>query len=438
MEIDMEKLLDYGIDERLYRKIEQAKNRDEILEVFKREKYRITPQRIFQYCFYYAFEQKHDQEAAKKILEIFHDDLDQSMIGIISLVKSTIALQGYPDMTIDDVIDLNGMKYLAFGDKLVWDIHYRSKHNDPVLIIGESGTGKEGLARLIHDIGPRRNRKFLDINCAAIPENLLESELFGHKKGSFTGAVDNKDGILKVADQGTVFLDELGKMPKYLQAKILKVIEQKEFIPIGDRRTIKIDVMFIAAAQPKDAREIIPDLLNRLGFPDCIELPTLEQRLKGPKEVGQWIIGNSLKRVKDGLGVKDDVKISEKAYQQLLEHKYPGNFRELENILKSALKAMEYDRRTEIQVKDLVNIFRKSNIFYKEDETSEPKNIPLKNLFDYADKIKAGIIEAKIKSEMQKTGLDLKSLCEKEGIEYYNFRKKIVTTTGRGIRDFTV
>jgi transcriptional regulator with PAS, ATPase and Fis domain len=435
---------DYGINETLYRKIEQVQTREDILKVFEEERYKITPQRVWQLCFYYAFDKKHDQVAAKKFLNIFHDDLKESTKGIFNLVKSTMRLLGYPDIFISDVVEVNGTKFLTSEDKWIRDIYYRSKYDQPLLIVGETGTGKGILAHSIHEIGPRRNKKFQEINCAAIPENLLESELFGYVGGAFTGAVKKKKtGLFELASGGTVFLDELGKMAKYLQAKILKVIEKKEITPVGSGKAIKIDVRFIAAAQPKDEREIILDLLNRLGFPDCIELPTLEERLRSREEIGNWLIESSLKRVKDNMGFNKAIKISETAYRQLLEHKYPGNFRELENILKSAIRSMDIDGRTKIQAQDLVDILRKSMTFYKDKETSSfpdadrLKDIKLKDIINYAQEQKSLVIKTKI-NELLKSGKNVRSVLINEGLsekEYLNFVKKIRTITGKNLRE---
>lgn len=201
-----------------------------------------------------------------------------------------------------------------------------------VLITGESGAGKELVAREIHRKSPRQGGPFIEVNCAAIPKELIESELFGHEKGSFTGAVERKKGKFELADGGTLFLDEIGDMSKEAQAKVLRVIETKEFQRVGGSKNIKVDVRIIAATN-KDLEEEVrkgnfrEDLFFRLNVIP-IRVPPLRER----KEDIPLLVEYFLELIAEQLG-KPGKKISEGALRLLLEHNWPGNVRELKNLM---------------------------------------------------------------------------------------------------------
>ncbi|MGD8368973.1 MAG: sigma 54-interacting transcriptional regulator [Desulfobacterales bacterium] len=205
-----------------------------------------------------------------------------------------------------------------------------------VLIEGPTGTGKDLLAKIIHNASRRGGQPLVKVNCAALPDNLLESEMFGYVKGAFTGAERDKPGRFQLADGGTLFLDEIGDLPLSLQAKLLRVLEDREFYPLGSRRTTKVDVRIIAATNQGIERLVAEkqfreDLFYRINVMR-LELPPLRQR-RGDLPL---LIGHILKRLCDRRGVRIE-KISEKAMEVLLNHDYPGNVRELENILEHAL-----------------------------------------------------------------------------------------------------
>lgn len=205
-----------------------------------------------------------------------------------------------------------------------------------VLITGESGTGKELVAKAIHYNGKRKDGHFVAVNCAAIPEALLESELFGYRKGAFTDAKTDKKGLIFAAHEGTLFLDEITEMAYPLQAKLLRVIEEKKVRPLGDTDAYPVDLRIIAASN-KDIKSLIQqgkfreDLYYRLKVVD-IEMPPLRER----REDILLLAGNFLKRFSEEMG-KEITGISEEAKKIMLDYPWPGNVRELENVIQRAI-----------------------------------------------------------------------------------------------------
>src|SRR5271163_988902 len=204
--------------------------------------------------------------------------------------------------------------------------------NMTVLISGETGTGKEIIARAIHEFSPRRNRSLVKVNCAAIPAGLLESELFGHERGAFTGAVNSHVGRFALADRGTLFLDEIGDMPLELQPKLLRVLQEREFEPVGSTRTTKVDVRVVAAtnqdlkrmAQDGKFRE---DLYYRLNiFP--LSLPSLRERKRDIPELVAYFVEQFATSMD-----KPIESIPQETMRSLLRHSWPGNIRELQNYV---------------------------------------------------------------------------------------------------------
>ena len=201
-----------------------------------------------------------------------------------------------------------------------------------ILINGETGTGKGLVARAIHRKSRRHNHPFISINCGAIPENLLESELFGHVKGAFTGATSSKSGKFELADGGTVFLDEIGDMSPDLQVKVLKVLEEGEFEPVGGAKTIKVDVRIIAATHRDLSEEVQKgnfreDLFYRLYVIPMI-LPALRERPEDIRPLAHYFLGQA--NCKNHRQVKG---ISEDALDALATQPWPGNVRELKNLV---------------------------------------------------------------------------------------------------------
>jgi len=203
-----------------------------------------------------------------------------------------------------------------------------------ILIGGESGTGKEVFARYIHELSPRSNRRVPSLNCGALPEGLLESELFGHVKGSFTGAVRDKEGLFVAASGGTFFLDEVGEMAPSTQVKLLRVLQQREVIPVGSTEAVPVDVRLIAATNRDLERDIEEgrfrrDLYYRLNV-ISLELPPPRSRSEDIQLLAEHFLGAQA-------GDEEPTKLSPKALQVLQEYHWPGNVRELENVIERAV-----------------------------------------------------------------------------------------------------
>jgi transcriptional regulator with GAF, ATPase, and Fis domain len=210
-----------------------------------------------------------------------------------------------------------------------------------VLIQGDTGTGKELVARAIHQLSSRASKPFVVLNCAAIPESLLEAELFGHTRGAFTGAVQSRAGRIETANGGTLFLDEIGEMPLSLQAKMLRFLESGELQRVGDNEMTRVDVRVIAAShqpllQRAMERTFRLDLYHRLAvFP--VAIPPLRDRLEDVMPLSTYL----LDRLGEGMPVK---RLSKCAAQRLMEHVWPGNVRELAHVLERGAILAE-DRR---------------------------------------------------------------------------------------------
>ncbi len=228
---------------------------------------------------------------------------------------------------------LEGVITNSFKMKRIIDVASRvAASKASVLILGESGTGKEVLARAIHYASKRKDKLFVPVNCAALNENLLESELFGHEKGAFTGAEKMHKGRFEIADEGTIFLDEIGDLPMHLQVKLLRVLQEGQFERVGGANTIKVDVRVISATN-KNIEDLIKegkfreDLFYRLNVVN-IQLPPLRER----KEDISILISEFLKKYLKETD-KTNLEFSKEALDLLMKYNYPGNIRELENIV---------------------------------------------------------------------------------------------------------
>jgi len=221
-------------------------------------------------------------------------------------------------------------------EKVLEQVAKAADSDSTICIEGESGTGKELIAKTLHLASSRADKQFIAINCAAIPETLFESELFGYKKGAFTGATQNKEGLMSQAQGGTFFLDEISEMPPSMQAKLLRVMQDKEFFPVGGRKTVKMDIRFIATSNRNLRDEVAKgtfreDLFYRI-YVIAIHLPPLRERKGDIPVLAHYFL--------DKLSKDMDKKIdgfSSRALQKLMLHSWPGNVRELQNTIESAV-----------------------------------------------------------------------------------------------------
>jgi DNA-binding NtrC family response regulator len=211
--------------------------------------------------------------------------------------------------------------------------------------MGESGTGKEIVAKALHFNGHRRDKPFIAVHCGAIPENLLESELFGHMKGSFTGAIKDKIGKFEAADQGTIFLDEIGTMPMHLQTKLLRVLQEQEVERVGSNRPIKLDVRIISATNQELEDEVKQgnfrdDLYYRLNVIP-LNLPPLRERVEDILPLIKFFLVKDCKEMKRPL-----MTLAKEALEALELYHWPGNVRELENIVERTVALTEGNQIT--------------------------------------------------------------------------------------------
>lgn len=221
--------------------------------------------------------------------------------------------------------------------KKIFDIVESIKESDcDVLLTGESGVGKTLIARLVHSMSTRKEKPFLSINCATFNENLLTSELFGHEKGAFTGAISSKQGLLEIADTGTIFLDEISEISTSLQAKLLHVIEDGDFFRVGGTRSIKVDVRFIAATNRNidtliSEGKFRKDLYYRLNVME-VYIPPLRERREDIEPLSKYFLRKLLPKAG-----KKITGITKEALEILMQYSFPGNVRELENIIERAI-----------------------------------------------------------------------------------------------------
>ncbi len=251
----------------------------------------------------------------------------------LSLGHGKVAYSGEVEELSDDVFFIAAspeMRKIRSQAALVANVDI------PVLLLGESGTGKEVLARLIHKLSPRAHRTFLKVNCAAVPADLLESELFGYEPGAFTGATHSKPGKFELCNKGTILLDEIGEMPPLLQAKLLHVLQDQQFSRLGSRSVIKVDVRILAATninipEALATKRLREDLYYRLNA-FTLHLPPLRER----KEEIPILLKHSMARMAEQYA-RPPLPLSPGLLQACQEHSWPGNLRELNNFLKRYL-----------------------------------------------------------------------------------------------------
>lgn len=243
-------------------------------------------------------------------------------------------------------LPVSGTQFAATTEatrNLLSKVEKLSELDSTVLLTGESGTGKTTIARMIHDRGPRAGESFISVNCASLPRDLIEAELFGHVKGAFTGAADDRPGRAEIADGGTLFLDEIGDLPLELQPKLLTFLQDKTLQRIGSNKVIKVDVRLIAATHQDlrafcEQRRFRPDLYYRLNVLD-LEVPALRDRRGDILAVAHTVLDRISSRRSSG-----PIELDDQACQMLQKHDWPGNIRELENVLERASAFCENNR----------------------------------------------------------------------------------------------
>jgi two-component system response regulator PilR (NtrC family) len=259
------------------------------------------------------------------------------LVMLKSLVKIALEMHQRPRSTID----------LLLGDSLIMQqlresIYKLARSQAPVFVHGQSGVGKELVARLIHAYGPRSDKPFIAVNCGAIPNELMESEFFGHKKGSFTGAFADKQGLFLAAQGGTLFLDEVAELPLVMQVKLLRAIQEKAIKPIGDYNEQAVDVRILSASNKILQEEIAEgrfrqELYYRINVIE-LRVPQLEERKEDIPILANNIV-NKLTKEQN----RPEIKLSKECLQALQSYTFPGNVRELENILERALTLCNSD-----------------------------------------------------------------------------------------------
>ena len=285
----------------------------------------------------------------------------------------------------------------------------------PVYIHGESGTGKELVARLIHDLGPRAGGLFVPVNCGAIPEALMESEFFGHKKGSFTGAVTDKEGLFMAASGGTLFLDEVGDLPLHMQVKLLRSIQEKSVRPVGSQAEVKVDVRILSATH-KDLQSLVrdgkfrQDLFYRLNVIE-LSVPALRER---PDDI-PLLADHLCQRLATTLGMSVPI-LAASALAALTHYDYPGNVRELENILERAMTLCD---GKEITPEDL------QLVEMPDSALAEGASAPQGHNGESLDEYMARVEEVAIRNALERTNQNKTAAAKVLGITFRALRYKL-------------
>ena len=282
----------------------------------------------------------------------------------------------------------------------------------PVYISGESGSGKELVARLIHEQGPRSEQPFIPVNCGAIPSELMESEFFGHKKGSFTGAIEDKQGLFQAANGGTLFLDEVADLPLAMQVKLLRAIQEKAVRAVGGQQELIVDVRILCATHKDLAGEVAAerfrqDLYYRLNVIE-LHVPALRER----REDITLLADTMLKRLAEGTGLAP-AKLDEDALQKLKSYRFPGNVRELENMLERAYTLCEDDCITasDLRLADSAPI----------SEYGEANLAQIDNLEDYLESVERKLIM----QALEETRWNRTAAAQRLGLSFRSMRYRL-------------
>ncbi|KGD60042.1 Fis family transcriptional regulator [Alcanivorax jadensis T9] len=271
---------------------------------------------------------------------------DAMKYGAYDFIAKPVSLDRLRQL-IEDGLDINEVEdHHEEEDNLIGEapsmralkaqVRKLARSQAPIYISGESGSGKERIARLIHNLGSRRAKPFVAVNCGAIPSELMESEFFGHRKGAFTGAVEDRKGLFREADGGTLFLDEVADLPLHMQVKLLRAIQEKSVRPVGEAREFQVNLRILCATHKDLAQEMAEgrfrqDLFYRLNVIEA-HVPPLRER----QEDIPALVGHILKRLSEAWEIAPPI-VSASAMKTLEQYTYPGNVRELENTLERAL-----------------------------------------------------------------------------------------------------
>ncbi|MFQ5786961.1 MAG: sigma-54-dependent transcriptional regulator, partial [Thermodesulfobacteriota bacterium] len=302
------------------------------------------------------------------------------LLNKLEAIKKTYDLEKRVSELKQIISEKYGFEEIISASKLMKGVFEKgsaaSRSDAPVFIVGDTGTGKELLAKAIHLKSERKDNPFIAVNCAAIPKELMESELFGYKKGSFTGAMKDHDGLFVAANKGTIFLDEIGEMPRDLQVKLLRVLEENKVRPLGHTTEIPFDTRVIAASNRtlEDLKKNVlrEDLFFRLAV-IILELPPLRER----REDIPLLIEHFIKKFNQKYS-RNIKGVSEGAFTSIYQYDFPGNIRELENLLEGIMAVSPPDKET-ITERDL-----KAHLVWKEIKASEHTLLSLEKLEKFA------------------------------------------------------
>lgn len=378
---------------------------------------------------------------------IFYERIAKNPLDLTMLALMAHGVEDLPNILAPEKTDNAGD---PFTFKLLWEIYDAARYDSAVIISGATGTSKEGVAKAIHFLSPRRNADLISVNCTTFSDGMFRAEFFGHKKGSFTGAIADRRGLIEAANGSYIFLDELGEMPKSQQVKLLRVLDEKKVTHIGENIPIPVNVRVIAALHPNHLEpdengnyKIMPDLLHRLGKPEVIHLPSLNERMnaRGDGSVNAVLtsVSNALKREWEG----KVLPVHQSCYPLLLSYTYEsGNYRELRGFYRSANKIALRRNRLVIMPDDFEllreHIKNDSGVTKCEPEKSY-RHIPLKDILTHADAVAVDIINAKFQ-ELKNDGEQFETVLKKEGLMIDKDRDKYLKMckrrTGKAIRDY--
>ncbi|MDA2921304.1 sigma-54 dependent transcriptional regulator, partial [Desulfobacterota bacterium AH_259_B03_O07] len=298
------------------------------------------------------------------------------LLNKLEAIKKTHNLEKRVSELKQIISEKYGFEEIVSGSKLMKGVFEKAsaaaRSDAPVFIVGETGTGKELLAKAVHLKSERKDHPFIAVNCAALPKELMESELFGYKKGAFTGAIKDHDGLFVAANKGTIFLDEIGEMPRDLQVKLLRVLEENKVRPLGHTTEIPFDTRVIAASNRtlEDLKKNVlrADLFFRLAV-IILELPPLRERREDIPLLTEFFIKKLNQKYSRNI-----TGVSEGVFTSIYQYDFPGNIRELENLLEGIIAVSTTDKET-ITEKDL-----KAHLVWKETKASEHTLLSLEKL----------------------------------------------------------